>query len=107
MKRKTKEMSIKHIVNDGFTGIYFETDILERTITVGRGLRKRRFSLGEAAQFEFLFKRQIDRLLGNYPKETDSDKAEVLICPNCGKTEKSTADFCGNCGCKLSSAKKE
>lgn len=107
MKRKKNGVSIIHAVNDRANGVYVETDILARTITIRMGLKKRRFTLGEADRLEFLLKRQIDRLLGKYPKEAGSDQTEFLICPNCGKEEKSTANFCGNCGCELSSAKKK
>ncbi len=103
--RKNK-MDIRHVANDRENGIYVQTDILEQTITIGRGLKKRKFTLWEAERLEFLLKRQLDRLQGNYPKETDRDEDEFLICPHCGITEKCTSNFCGNCGCDLSSAKK-
>lgn len=107
MKRKQNGVSIIHAVNDRANGVYVETDILARTITIRMGLKKRRFTLGEADRLEFLLKRQIDRLLGKYPKEAGSDQTEFLICPNCGKEEKSTANFCGYCGCELNGSKKE
>lgn len=107
MKRKMKGISIKRAVEDRDNRIYVETDILLKTITIGRGLQKRCFTQWEAERLEFLLKRQLDRLNGNYPKEAGNDKTELLICPNCGKAAISTVNFCGNCGCELNVAKKE
>lgn len=107
MGKKKSEVSIKHIVNDRDAGICVETDVLERTVTIGKGMKRSRFTLWEAERLEFLLKRQIDRLKGDYPKETDREQNELLICPNCGRTERTTANFCGNCGYDLSSVKKE
>lgn len=103
---RKKEISIKHIVEDRSNNIYVQTDILEQTITIGKGLKKRRFTLWEADRLEYLLKRQLDRLNGNYPKELDGEKDEFLICPHCGITERCTSNFCGNCGYDLSSAQK-
>lgn len=107
MRRKMKGISIKRVVEDRGNGIYVETDMLQKTITIGRGIKRERFAQWEAERLSFLLKRQLDRLRGDYPKEADSDKNEFKTCPNCGEEEICTANFCGNCGCKLSSAKKE
>lgn len=107
MKRKTNGIFIKRVVDDRDNGIYVETDILQKTITIGRGIKRKRLTQWEAARLSFLLKRQLDRLQGNYPKETARDEDEFLICPHCGITEKSTANFCGNCGCELNGGKKE
>lgn len=106
MKRKRKEMSIKHVVNDGDAGIYISTDILNKTITIGRGLKRMCLRQWEADRLEFLLKRQMDRLAGDYPKETSMEENEFLICPNCSRPERSTANFCGNCGYDLAVPKK-
>lgn len=103
---RKKGISIKRVVEDSNNRIYVQTDILGQTITIGRGIKKRKFTLWEAERLEFLLKRQLDRLQGNYPKGTERDEDEFLICPHCGITEKCTSNFCGNCGCDLSSAKK-
>lgn len=102
-----KEVVIKHIVDDKSTGFYTATDLLEKTITIGKRTKRMRLSLWEAERLEFLLRRQIDRLKGDYPKKPDREQNEFLICPNCGRVEKSTANFCGNCGNDLSSVKKE
>lgn len=107
MKGKTNGIFIKRVVDDRGNGIYVETDILQKTITIGRGIKRKRLTQWEAERLSFLLKRQLDRLQGNYPKETARDEAEFLICPNCGKGEKSTANFCENCGCELNGGKKE
>lgn len=104
MKRKQNGISIIHTVNDRSNGIYVETDILERTITLGRGLQRRCLTLHEATRLERLLKKQIKRINDRWQ---DSQPVEFTICPNCGKEEVCTANFCGNCGCKLSSATKE
>lgn len=110
MKRKQNGVSILHTVNDRSTGIYVETDILNRTITFREGLRRRRLPLWKAERLEWLLKKQInrinDRWRDNRPKEADNERAEFLICPDCGEAEKSTANFCGNCGCELNGSKK-
>lgn len=62
-----KKFFIKHIVDDRCFGIYFETDLVNKTIVIGKGTKRRRFSLGEAERLEFLLKRQIDRVKGDYP----------------------------------------
>ncbi len=106
MKKKS-EITIKRSVEDRSVGIYVEADILQKTITVGKGMMRRRFTLWEATRLEFLLKRQIDRLTGNYPKETGGEEEEFVVCPSCGGAESSEGKFCSNCGQKLSSAKKE
>lgn len=107
MKKKEKGISIKHVVEDRENEIYVETDMLQKTITIGRGIKRERFTQWEAERLSFLLKRQLDRLQGDYPKEAGGDKNEFTICPNCGKEEICAANFCGNCGYKLSSATKE
>lgn len=111
MKRKQNGIAILYSVNDRGCGIYVETNILEKAITFREGLRRRRLTLGEAERLEFLLKRQIDRIndrwQDNHSKEAGSDKAEFQVCHNCGKEERSIANFCGNCGCELNVAKKE
>ena len=106
-RRKAKEITIKHVVDDRNAGIYIETDILAKTIKIGRGMKRRRLTLWEAERLEFLLKRQIDRLNGDYPKETGEKQDEVLICTHCGDSILNPKNFCTNCGCELSSAQNE
>lgn len=66
---KKKGIVIKRVVEDRDVGIYVETDLLNKTIVIGKGTKRRRFALWEAERLEFLLRRQIDRINGNYPKE--------------------------------------
>ncbi len=104
---KRNEISIRRVVEDRDAGIYVSTDILNKTITIGKGVKRRCLTLWEAERLEFLLKRQIDRLTGDYPMKADRDNDEFMICPHCSRVEKHEAKFCENCGHKLSSAKEE
>lgn len=96
-----KEISIKRIVHDKANRIYVETDMLGKTITIGRGMKRRRLTQWEAERLHFLLKRQLDRLNGTYPKEANKEKEEFLLCPKCGKAGLDTSNFCAYCGSRL------
>lgn len=98
-----KEISIKRIVHDKANRIYVETDMLGKTITIGRGIKRRRLDQWEAERLHFLLKRQLDRLNGSYSKEANKEKEEFLFRPKCGKAEMDTSNFCTNCGFRLRS----
>lgn len=76
---RKKELSIKHIVDNRRFGFYIETDLVNNTIVIGKGIKRRCLALWEAERLEFLLKRQIDRIKGDYPKEeVKKDNVDVI-----------------------------
>ncbi len=60
------EVSIKHIVDYKCLGIYIETDLLQDTITVGKGKKRIRLNLLQAKKMKELLEKQISRIDAKY-----------------------------------------
>lgn len=68
-RSKKLPVSIKHIVDFRDMGIHMETDILQKEIVIGRGIKKISLNLLQAEQMERLLAKQISKIKDTAEKE--------------------------------------